>query len=268
MKTTVAALGFAIFLLGISFLKVLTNVIEGKPITLPILCFGTIATIVALLLPAAIPIVAKPPAEQESSVQIAEAPQTPDAPPLDPAREGHLQYYCWELLDHLTAVNGFAELLLESVPSTSPFRPELLDLKEAGYRSLLSTMAMQWTTGMRQPGARVTALNHAILDLQPQLEDILPPGTALKLDLDPQSGLISHDRELLQLLITLLVLSSSAPSIRISSKPGGITIQGAGSPRLSGLVEMWQKLGGHLDKSGDTAALTASIVRDPASMGQ
>lgn len=274
-RRTVAALGLAIFLLGISFFKMVTGLIEGKPAALSILCFGSVAVIVTLLIPAAsTSTVQTRSAKQESPVQIVEPQSLPEhaqahepVPVPGAARNEHLQYYCWELLDHLTAVNGYADLLLESIPLTSPYRPELLDLREAGYRSLLSTIAMQWTAGMRQPGARVTALNHAILDLQPRLEETLPAGTSLKVDLDPQSGLISHDRDLLQLLIALLVLSSSAPSICITSKPGGVTIQGAGNARLAGLTDLWQKLGGHLDISGNTAALSASIVRDPASVG-
>lgn len=267
-RSAIAALGLAIFLLGVCFFKLVTAIIEGKAAALSILCLGAVAAIVILLLPAVAATAAAHHAHPPEPV-VQEANQLPGlTPAIGPDRDQHLQYYCWELLDHLTAVNGYAELLLESVPLTSPVRPELLDLREAGYRSLLTTMAMQWATGLRNPGARVTALNHAILDIQPRLEETLPAGTSLNLDLDPQSGLISHDRDLLQLLIALLVLSSSAPSIQISSKPGLITIRGAGHPRLDGLTELWQKLGGQLDLTGNTAALTASIVRDPASVGQ
>lgn len=185
----------------------------------------------------------------------------PDVPPL-PLEEMEAQ--TWEILHHLTTVNGYCDLILHSdFPAQPEQRSDIAEIRYAGERALLGGLYLQWLIGCRKPQGQGISLNPLVLDLQPRLEAVLPAGVSLRLDLDPQAGLVVHDPDLLEWMITSLVLSSNAPAVVISTKPSLVEIRGVGRVEMAAAVKAWQKLGGRITTDGQTAILSAAAVLEP-----
>ncbi|MBL8296115.1 MAG: hypothetical protein JNN08_30005 [Bryobacterales bacterium] len=206
---------------------------------------------------------AQPESSRENHLQETQPPRAawPDVQPL-PLQE--MESQTWEILHHLTTVNGYCDLILHSdFPTQHEHRSDIAEIRYAGERALLGGLYLQWLIGCRKPQGLGISLNPLVLDLQPRLEAVLPAGVSLQLDLDPQAGLVVHDPDLMEWMITSLVLSTNAPAVVISTKPSLVEIRGAGHVEMTAAVKAWQKLGGRITTDGQTAILSAAAVLEP-----
>jgi hypothetical protein len=203
----------------------------------------------------------EPPMERLLQESLPKPAARPDLPQL-PLEE--MESQTWEILHHLTTVNGYCDLILNSDFPTQPEqRSDIAEIRYAGERALLGGLYLQWLIGCRKPQGLGISLNPLVLDLQPRLEAVLPVGVSLRLDLDPQAGIVVHDPDLLEWMITSLVLSTNAPAVVISTKASLVEIRGAGHVEMTAAVKAWQKLGGRITTDGQTAILSAAAVLDP-----
>lgn len=190
--------------------------------------------------------------------------QPPANAPASPLLHPQIETATWDLLHHLTTVNGYCDLLLQSHDqSTAANRADLAEIRHAGERSLLTALSLQWLTGIRRPKSQPFSLNPLVLDLEPRLKAALPPSTTLHLQLDPQAGAILHDPELLDWLIVALVISSPHPAVTISTTRATVEIQGAGNPELSAVAALWRQSDGALNTATSAVSLSAPALSAP-----
>lgn len=111
----------------------------------------------------------------------------------------------------LTAVRGYAGLLLDGLPPDDPRREDLLELQRAGERG--SALARQLHAfARRDPGApRVLDPNQLVTRVEEMLRRLLPERVALELDLAPGVGPVRADpAQLEQVLVNLVVNARDA----------------------------------------------------------
>lgn len=201
-------------------------------------------------------------AAPESLVLSAPAGEEKPAPPPLPLEE--MESQSWEILHHLTTVNGYCDLLRQAASgSVSEQRDDLNEIRYGGERALLGTLNLQRLMGRRKPHGQGISINPAVLDLQPRLEAVLPAGVSLQLDLDPQAGVVVHDPDLLEWLITSLVITTCHSAVMITTRAALVEVCGAGNPEMALAIRHWESLGGRFTVEGSTVTLTAPAVLAP-----
>lgn len=142
-------------------------------------------------------------------------------------------------------------------------RGDIGEVRFAGERALLGGLYLQWLMGCRKPHGQGISLNPLVLSLQPRLEAVLPAGVSLQLDLDPQAGVVVHDPNLLEWLITSLVITTNEAAVVVTTRAGVVEIRGAGSPEMAVAVKAWENLEGRMTARGTTVSLAAPAVLAP-----
>lgn len=198
----------------------------------------------------------------EPAIPVAPVAVEKAAPP--PLSLEDMESQSWEILHHLTTVNGYCDLLRHAASgSLTEQRDDLSEIRYGGERALLGALNLQRLMGRRPPHGQGISINPLVLDLQPRLEAVLPAGVSLRLDLDPQAGVVVHDPDLFEWLITSLVVTTNHPAVIITTRAGVVEVRGAGNPEMALATKHWESLGGRITVEGSAVTLTAPAVLAP-----
>ena len=108
----------------------------------------------------------------------------------------------------LTAITGYTELLLDSIPATSPLRRDLAEIQAAGERA--ASLTRQLLTFSRGQVSRPTVvdLNAIVQHMEAMLGRLIGEHIRLVLDLEPALGHIRADRTQIEQVLLNLVLNA------------------------------------------------------------
>jgi signal transduction histidine kinase len=111
----------------------------------------------------------------------------------------------------LTAIRGYAGLLLDGLPPGDPRREDLLELQRAGERGNTLTRQLH-AFGRRDPGApRLVDPNRLVTHVEEMVRRLLPERVALEVDLAPGAGPVRVDpAQLEQVVVNLAVNARDA----------------------------------------------------------
>jgi len=123
----------------------------------------------------------------------------------------------------LTAIIGYSDLLMGSVPQGDPVRDGLLEIKKAGDRAAALTQQLLAFSRKQMLQPTVIDLNALIQETQKMLRRLIPEDIEMQLQLDPQTRPVRADAAQTQQVLLNLVLNA-----RDAMPQGGkLTIQTA-----------------------------------------
>jgi len=108
----------------------------------------------------------------------------------------------------LTAVIGYADLLLGRIPKSDPSRPSLEEIKKGGERAAALTRQLLAFSRRAATQPRVVDLNYAIRNLEPMVRRLAGEGLKFELDLDGSIGRVRVDPTQLEQVIVNLVVNA------------------------------------------------------------
>jgi two-component system cell cycle sensor histidine kinase/response regulator CckA len=111
----------------------------------------------------------------------------------------------------LTAINGYSDLTLRSLPPDDPLRGNLEEIKKAGERSAQLTRQLLAFSRQQILQERVLELNQVVIETNAMLKRVIGENYQLTSVLDQSSGKIKADPgQLSQVILNLVVNSSDA----------------------------------------------------------
>jgi two-component system cell cycle sensor histidine kinase/response regulator CckA len=149
----------------------------------------------------------------------------------------------------LTAILGYTELLLQSLPAQDPAREGLEEIRRAGERA--ASLTQQLLAFSRKQLLQPTSvdLNVLIQETQKMLRRLIPEDIAIQLDLDPQTHPVRADPAQTQQVLVNLVLNARDAMPRggtITIRTGNDTLTRS---RINGMTDV---------QTGQYAVLTVS----------
>ncbi|MFP4362671.1 MAG: ATP-binding protein [Spirochaetia bacterium] len=108
----------------------------------------------------------------------------------------------------LTAINGYSELLRDTLEEESDLHEDVLEIIKAGKRAAALTNQLLAFSRRQVVTSQQLNLNTVILELQKMLRRLLREDIKLITDLKPQIGVIEADRSQLEQVIMNLVLNA------------------------------------------------------------
>lgn len=108
----------------------------------------------------------------------------------------------------LTAITGYTELLLDSIPAASPLRRDLIEIQAAGERA--ASLTRQLLTFSRGQISRpaVIDVNALVKHMQAMLGRLIGEHIRLEVNLEPELGHIRADRTQVEQVVLNLVLNA------------------------------------------------------------
>ncbi len=112
----------------------------------------------------------------------------------------------------LTIINGHSELLLHRyLKSEDPMRREVQQIQEAGERAAVLTHQLLAFSRRQKVQPKLLNLNDVVTDLQKMLRRLISQNIEMKLNLDPNLGLVKADTgQLTQVMMNLVVNARDA----------------------------------------------------------
>ncbi len=111
----------------------------------------------------------------------------------------------------LTIINGYSDLLLQSLPPTDPSRELLTEIQQAGERSAGLTRQLLAFSRQQVVSPRVLSLNGVVTDAEKMLRRIIGEDVRVAINLDPNLGSVKADPgQIEQVLLNLTVNARDA----------------------------------------------------------
>lgn len=163
----------------------------------------------------------------DTMVVRAEAPESEvraatQAPPMvepEPAEEGAaanlegaklLAAAAARSLHHdLTVINGYSDLLLESLPGDTPARTDVQAIRRAGERANVLAGQLQAFSDAKPDRWESFEINGWLEQMRPRLEALIPPGVKLEYHSSPAAGVVRGDPDRLEQAVKSLVLNAT-----------------------------------------------------------
>ncbi len=109
----------------------------------------------------------------------------------------------------LTVINGYSDLLLESLPGDNPVRPDVQAIRRAGERANVLAGQLQAFSDSKPERWESFEINNWLEEMRPRVEALIPPGVQLRYSLNPAAGVARGDPDRLEQAIKSLVLNAT-----------------------------------------------------------
>lgn len=109
----------------------------------------------------------------------------------------------------LTVINGYSDLLLESLPSDNPVSTDLRAIRRAGERANVLAGQLQAFSDSKPDRWESFDINNWLAEMRPRIEALVPPGVELLYSLGPAAGVVRGDPDRLEQAIKSLVLNAT-----------------------------------------------------------
>ncbi|MBN1581098.1 MAG: PAS domain S-box protein [Anaerolineae bacterium] len=110
--------------------------------------------------------------------------------------------------NHLTAINGYTELLLDELPPDHPFRADLEEIRKAAARSASLTRQLLAFSRRQILQLQPLNLNEVVADMENMLRRLIGEAIDLQLNLSPVTGTILADQHQIEQVILNLVVNA------------------------------------------------------------
>ncbi len=119
----------------------------------------------------------------------------------------------------LTVVNGYSDLLLDSLAGDDPIRSDLVAIRRAGERANVLAGQLQVFANSKPERWEQIDVNPWLESVRPRLEALLPEEIQLQCEFGPSAGTVSGDPSQLEQALKSLLLNAS------DAMPGGGAIR-------------------------------------------
>jgi PAS domain S-box-containing protein len=138
----------------------------------------------------------------------------------------------------LTYINGYADLLLNTVEQNSPLRRELEYIVKAGKKAAELTAQLQAISGKQALNPSEVDLNSLIASVARQLTPLMPRDLILETSFDPALGRVDVDRERFKQVLFAVAYNArdAMPNGgRLEIETANLEIDGIGRPGMTRL---------------------------------
>jgi signal transduction histidine kinase len=136
----------------------------------------------------------------------------------------------------LTVINGYSDLLLDSLPGEDPIRSDLIAIRRAGERANVLAGQLHVFANSKPERWEQIDVNRWLESVRSRFEALLPADIQIHYDLGPAAGVVRGDPDQLEQALKSLILNAS------DAMPGGGTVRVHTALTEPAKGELWTSL--------------------------